>query len=88
MSLPKLHCAPLKYGQIFMVSEVEPMLNCLKLDQYGIAPLVSKEVPLYVILWENDPTSHLIYHLCEQFPNEFVAWIGSTLFILSLSHLE
>ena len=26
-----------------------------------------KEVWLYVSLWENEPTSHLIYDRCEQF---------------------
>ena len=32
---------------------------------------LQKEVRLYVSLWENDPTFHLIYHLAKQFPNEF-----------------
>ena len=36
-----------------------------------------KEVWSYVSLWEHEPTSHLIYYLCEQFPNEFMILIAS-----------
>lgn len=35
----------------------------------------SKEVELYVSLWENDPTSHLIYYLSKYFPKEFIVLI-------------
>lgn len=31
----------------------------------------------YVSLWKNDPTSHLIYDLCDQFPREFMVLIFS-----------
>ena len=31
-----------------------------------------KEVELYVSLWEKGPTSHLIYCLIRQLPNEFI----------------
>lgn len=30
------------------------------------------KIRLYVNLWENDPTFHLIYYLCYQFSNEFM----------------
>ena len=36
-----------------------------------------KKVWLYVSLWENDPTSHLIYYLSKQFPHECMVSITS-----------
>ena len=38
---------------------------------------LQKTVQLYVSLWENDPTSHLIYYLSKQFPSEFKVCIAS-----------
>lgn len=35
-----------------------------------------KEVWLYVMLWENDPTL-LIYYVCKRFPNEFMVSVTS-----------
>ena len=38
---------------------------------------LQKEVRLYLSLWENDPTSHLIFYLSEPDPKEFMVPIAS-----------
>lgn len=44
-----------------------------------------KEVQMCVILWENDPSSQLIYDLSEQFPDEIMVSINRTRRRLSVS---
>ena len=68
----------MKYGRFFWVWKVKPALVCL--FKFAFFPLAStvllhwfqKEVRLYGSLWENDPTFHLNFYLCKQFPNEFI----------------
>ena len=48
----------------------------LKLDFFQLWRF-QKQVQLHVSLWENDPTSHLIIHLCKQFPCEFMVSLSS-----------
>ena len=42
----------------------------------GMLHWLQKEVWLYLSLWENDHTCHLMYHLSKQFPNEVMASIA------------
>lgn len=55
------------------------MWKCLKTVLFLLARLhwLQKVVRLCVSLCENDPTSHLIFHLREQFPNEWTVSIVS-----------
>ena len=57
---------------------VKPVQKCLQpalslKASSGAPPLVE----LYVSLWENDPTSHLIYRLSKQFSNELIVSVTS-----------
>ena len=48
-----------------------PLICILSKDQQGWLHWFQTSDWLYVSLWENDPTSHLIYYLSKQFPNKF-----------------
>ena len=69
-------------GISLRVWKVKPMLKCLKLAFFLIASRgrllwLQKEVWLYRSLWENDPTSHLIYYLSKHCKHEFMVSVAS-----------
>ena len=61
-----------------------PGICILSNGQQGVTPLAPKRVCLYKCLWENDPTSHLIYYLSKHFPNEFM--VSTASFKSSMHH--
>ena len=64
------------------VWKLKPMQKFLKpafflMASRGRLYWFQKRSPLYVSLWDNDHTPHLIYYLSKQFPNEFMVSIVS-----------